>query len=826
MKKCLVLSLLLVLLLSFCACSAKQENTYLPSRIEQISAGGVVPEKDAAKQIMEPGKLPIESFWGTWVPKGSSADSYQLPNVTFKLRIPEAPESEKTVAVETNCFPESFELFPSYHSAFSFSMNDSDPAELAREPLGVAFENQNLGFGSVQLQFNPKDTTQSIAVITQMWHAICYAVGENTLAIGITDTTSSFGNFEEKEETAIVELDYTFTWNGTELSLTYEGNTVTYVPQCVEDNSGWNLSNAAPINDDSSIHEIRGINITKDKQQLLYDVHAGYEDAKMNFNADGNVTIDDKIYQYLYSGSSLTLCEGDNVVVYSNYEKQKESSNFSMTTSFLADDNIIVYNGLQEVQNFLDKGFKTNISTSQLIAPFAVTDEFDLDYNGAKLHVKANNPYEDAVPLKNCIVCYIMIDDKTGTLSKGSAMEDSMIVGKTTYDYFDMTFDVPYEKTENRILYKSRYPGVIYMADVSALGSMRPKLDLYQNLDVIFEFEDRILQKVIIQAPALLYNGLQDNIEDDELINMSAAQMQVSMSVRDKILNKLKQEFANAGVDVHIDPISGEIDFDTSVLFQYNSDEFSDGSSEYIDSFMKVYAAVILDEDMKDIITEVRFEGHTDSDGSYAHNIDLSQRRADAVLNYCLRSSSTNMNRTQKERLQSKSTTIGRAYTDLVYNEDGTENKVASRRVSVKFFISTSATDVPENFSAQTDTPPTSTLNANDFIAIDNGEEVDILDRMIAENVMLTVSYPLDGSFETNRGIQLGDSVNTVLEAYGQCELLQLNPIDVSGITNSEGRNIADDCKTYLYYQYAEEAAILFCLDDWNCVSWICYTLI
>ena len=55
-----------------------------------------------------------------------------------------------------------------------------------------------------------------------------------------------------------------------------------------------------------------------------------------------------------------------------------------------------------------------------------------------------------------------------------------------------------------------------------------------------------------------------------------------------------------------------------------------------LDEFFPKYLSIIANPKYRDSIEEIRIEGHTDSDGSYMLNVELSQGRARNVLNYCL----------------------------------------------------------------------------------------------------------------------------------------------------------------------------------------------
>ena len=132
---------------------------------------------------------------------------------------------------------------------------------------------------------------------------------------------------------------------------------------------------------------------------------------------------------------------------------------------------------------------------------------------------------------------------------------------------------------------------------------------------------------------------------------------------------------------------TGESVMDSSVLFATDSADLTPEGKAYLDDFIQVYASVLTSEENKQHISEVRFEGHTDSNGSYEYNLILSQKRADAVMNYCLSNSS--LTEEQRSVMQSVSTAIGYSFSDPILDKDGKEDQAASRRAAVKFYVTT-----------------------------------------------------------------------------------------------------------------------------------------
>ena len=97
------------------------------------------------------------------------------------------------------------------------------------------------------------------------------------------------------------------------------------------------------------------------------------------------------------------------------------------------------------------------------------------------------------------------------------------------------------------------------------------------------------------------------------------------------------------------------------------------------------FLEVVANEEYRESIEEIRIEGHTDSDGGYLYNIQLSQDRAREVLDYCLSLVETS---TEYEEMvdwvKFKITANGLSYSHPIFNADGSENKDLSRRVEFK----------------------------------------------------------------------------------------------------------------------------------------------
>lgn len=86
------------------------------------------------------------------------------------------------------------------------------------------------------------------------------------------------------------------------------------------------------------------------------------------------------------------------------------------------------------------------------------------------------------------------------------------------------------------------------------------------------------------------------------------------------------------------------------------------------------------------ISAEIILEGHTDTDGGYMYNLQLSQNRALAVASYCLSDEQNIFSAQERDELRKIITANGKSWSDPVYSSDGRDiDKNASRRVEIKF---------------------------------------------------------------------------------------------------------------------------------------------
>ncbi len=174
----------------------------------------------------------------------------------------------------------------------------------------------------------------------------------------------------------------------------------------------------------------------------------------------------------------------------------------------------------------------------------------------------------------------------------------------------------------------------------------------------------------------------------DEL-QKKQGQLEQMVGVKAQIVQQLSSALRKSGIDVSVDEQTGAIALPSQMLFTTNSATLSDGGQKYLRRFLPVYLDVLLSEDFRTYVAEIIIEGHTDSNGTYLHNLQLSQERALSVANYVLgdsfMSDTLGLNASAKKTLLGLVTASGRSFSAPVLDANGDEDQNASRRVEIKF---------------------------------------------------------------------------------------------------------------------------------------------
>ena len=183
-------------------------------------------------------------------------------------------------------------------------------------------------------------------------------------------------------------------------------------------------------------------------------------------------------------------------------------------------------------------------------------------------------------------------------------------------------------------------------------------------------------QKALKEATILLG-------EQQEAMETQQRKLDDLVGVRTKIVRELTAALNKAALKATVDANTGDIVLESAVFFDYGKNTIKEAGQVFLNKFIPVYLGVLLQPEYSDFLGEIIIEGHTDTNGDYLFNLELSQERALSVAAYCLEMPALSEN--QLEKLREILTAKGRSESDPIYNADGTINMEACRRVEFKF---------------------------------------------------------------------------------------------------------------------------------------------
>ncbi|MDD2895567.1 MAG: OmpA family protein [Aliarcobacter sp.] len=165
-----------------------------------------------------------------------------------------------------------------------------------------------------------------------------------------------------------------------------------------------------------------------------------------------------------------------------------------------------------------------------------------------------------------------------------------------------------------------------------------------------------------------------------EEFDITKAKIKSLTGIKLNVITKLKERL---GKSINIDEKSGAIKFSSNILFDQGAYKLKEDSKKELDGILKKYISTLLeDKEIRKYIYGITIEGHTNSDGSYLSNLQLSQQRALEVMQFLYETSGIDKNLLNKYVSSS-----GKSSSELIYNKDGIEDKDNSRRIEIKFII-------------------------------------------------------------------------------------------------------------------------------------------
>ena len=179
------------------------------------------------------------------------------------------------------------------------------------------------------------------------------------------------------------------------------------------------------------------------------------------------------------------------------------------------------------------------------------------------------------------------------------------------------------------------------------------------------------------KALLLKTRAYQQVVED---LNVTRLKVKNLTGIKVRVVQQLK---AKLGDSVRIDPKSGALRLASNVLFNQNESTLKPGAKEELSHILGRYIDALLgDSQMRRDIDRITIEGHTNSDGTYLYNLQLSQQRALAVMEFLYQQYPE-----KRKLFRRYLNASGRSFAEPVLRPDGREDKEASRRIEITFRI-------------------------------------------------------------------------------------------------------------------------------------------
>jgi len=175
--------------------------------------------------------------------------------------------------------------------------------------------------------------------------------------------------------------------------------------------------------------------------------------------------------------------------------------------------------------------------------------------------------------------------------------------------------------------------------------------------------------------------------ERDKIKDIAVAYQENQVAIFEALNTEFAADLTNWQASIDKETLSFQFD-SPEVLFDTGKSTLKKEFKNTLNDFIPRYLIVL--DHYKDSIDEIRIEGHTSSEwrngksseDAYFNNMSLSQNRTRSVLKFSY--SIPQLVTEQKKWIKHSFAAVGLASSHLVTNEDGTENKIKSRRVSFR----------------------------------------------------------------------------------------------------------------------------------------------
>ncbi|MGB3750329.1 MAG: ankyrin repeat domain-containing protein [Arcobacteraceae bacterium] len=221
-------------------------------------------------------------------------------------------------------------------------------------------------------------------------------------------------------------------------------------------------------------------------------------------------------------------------------------------------------------------------------------------------------------------------------------------------------------------------------------GAKRDVVDKYgmSPLNNSMKSKDLDLSKMLRADNVDSLCGIKDEIIEEEVVEEEKTNAVVFVGLYDALMEEFKDDFAVWNAELTKDDLLFRFN-NPIALFQVGKSDLKVEFTEVLKDFFPRYVTII--NAYKDQIKEIRVEGHSSSEYAgvqsderkYLLNQKLSETRATKVRNYAVNETLQDST-IEKEWVDTTFIAYGMSSSNLILNEDGTENVKASRRVDFR----------------------------------------------------------------------------------------------------------------------------------------------
>jgi len=181
--------------------------------------------------------------------------------------------------------------------------------------------------------------------------------------------------------------------------------------------------------------------------------------------------------------------------------------------------------------------------------------------------------------------------------------------------------------------------------------------------------------------------------EKDAIAQIAVAYDRSKLTLNQALVGEFEPDLQRWGAEILDD---NTVRFkEPDILFAVNSASLKDGFRAVLKDFFPRYVSILLRDEFREDVAEIRIEGHTSSDWvgassraeSYVKNARLSQDRSFSVLDYVFNMSARED--VEREWLVAVLRANGLSFAKPVLNPDGSENSERSRRVEFRVLTKT-----------------------------------------------------------------------------------------------------------------------------------------